>query len=345
MKKIFVIICAAALTLAGCAQQEKKTEDTPLAYAAEPDGFKVVEFDQVFGDVRMMGVSELHSMIVMQHGEVIYEKYAVGQDPDYLHILWSASKTFTATAIGFAVQDGLLSVDDKVLKFFPDEAPAEQSKWLKALSVKDLLTMSSGIRKDYLCPIEAHRIKSPVDSILAEPFIFEPGSVFRYNSSNTYLLSAIITKVTGKKLEEYLDEKLFTPLGIRNHSWEVSDEGYNMGGWGLHVTTRSFAKMGQFFLQKGSWDGKQLLPEAWIADAMAAQIDNSNAGSHPDASAGYGYQMWCCHTPGAARLDGAWGQFSIILPDKDAVVTVNAHMGGNSYRLIDSIYEHVYPNL
>ena len=182
MKKIFVIICAAALTLAGCAQQEKKTEDTPLAYAAEPDGFKVVEFDQVFGDVRMMGVSELHSMIVMQHGEVIYEKYAVGQDPDYLHILWSASKTFTATAIGFAVQDGLLSVDDKVLKFFPDEAPAEQSEWLKALSVKDLLTMSSGIRKDYLCPIEAHRIKSPVDSILAEPFIFEPGSVFRYNS-------------------------------------------------------------------------------------------------------------------------------------------------------------------
>jgi len=344
MKKIFVIICAAVLTLAGCAQQEKKAEDTPLAYAEEVDGIKVAEFDEVFGDARMHGVSELHSMIVMQHGKVIYEKYAYGQEPDYLHILWSASKTFTATAIGFAVQDGLLSVDDKVLKFFPDEAPAEQCDELKELTVKDLLIMSSGIKRDYLSIIEAHRIKSAVDSILAEPFIFEPGSRFKYNSSNTYLLSAIITKVTGKTLEEYLDGKLFEPLGIRNHVWEISDEGYNMGGWGLHLTTRSFAKMGQFFLQKGAWDGKQLLSEAWIDEATAVQIDNSNAGHHPDASAGYTYQMWRCHTPGAVRLDGAWGQFSIILPDKDAVVTVNAHMG-NAYNLIDSIYERVYPNL
>jgi len=344
MKRIFAIICAAASILAGCAQQEKKAEDTPLAYAEEIDGMKVLEFDEVFGDVRSMGVSELHSMIVMQHGKVIYEKYAYGQEPDYLHILWSASKTFTATAIGFAVQDGLLTVDDKVLKFFPDEAPAEQSEWLKDMTVKDLLIMSSGIQNDYLSPIEAHRLESPVKAILASPIVFEPGSVFKYNSSNTYLLSAIITKLTGKTLEDYLEGKLFGPLGIRNHVWELSDEGYNMGGWGLHLTTRSFAKMGQFFLQKGAWDGKQLLSEAWIEEATKAQIDNSNAGDHPDASAGYAYQMWCGHSPGSVRLDGAWGQFSIILPDKDAVVTVNTHMG-NTYSLIDSIYEHVYPNL
>jgi len=327
----------------GCPCKSSASVDTPLEYASIADSL-TTKFDGVFTDVRLCGTSEIHSMVVLQNGKCIYERYAEGQRPDYLHILWSASKTFTATAIGFAVQDGLVKVDDKITKYFADEIPAEHAEYLDQVTVWNLLTMSSGFDRDIMSLTEARTCEHPAAVTLESGFLYEPGTSFSYNSMNTYLLSAIVTKVTGKTAEEYLEDKLFKPLGIRDHIWETSVEGYSMGGWGLHITTQSFAKMGQFFLQRGMWNGEQLLDSAWFDQAASKQVDTTPTQSHPEWIPGYGYQMWMCSIPGSHRLDGAWGQFSIIMPDKNLVVAINAH-AGDPGAIITSVFKHVYGNL
>ncbi len=300
-------------------------------------------FDKVFQVTESHVVDELHSMVVLKDGEVIYQRYDTGHTPDELHVLWSASKTFTATAIGFAVQDGLLTVDDKVVSFFePEIFHKEPSDSLKSMTIKHLLTMSSGFNGDYISDTRALILQNPTEKTLNTPLHFMPGERFQYNSMNTYLLSAIITKVTGRKLEDYLSEKLFTPLGIKNHIWQESAEGVNSGGWGLYLQSESLAKMGQFMLDKGMWKGKQLLNSEWFDEAMSVQITKGQSGSH-DWTAGYGYQMWKCELP-AYRIDGAWGQFVIVIPEKNAVVAITAH-ANNTQGILDAVWEHVYPAL
>lgn len=343
MKNISIkMLCAATVALSlsfnSCAPK-----DSPLPQGEAVEAVTAAA-DEVFADIRSKSTNDIHSMVILKGGKVIYERYAPGERPEYLHILWSASKTFTATAIGFAVQDGLLSVDDLVEKFFSaDELPAERFPQMDTLTVKHLLTMSSGFRKDFLGPTESGRLEHPALETLSSGFMFSPGTDYHYNSMNTYLLSAIVTKVTGMTCEEYLDGKLFRPLGIRDHIWETSVEGYNMGGWGLHITTRSLAKMGQFFLQRGMWNGKQLLQECWFDEAMSVQIETPKMPLE-QWKHGYGYQMWHCSVPGVFRLDGARGQFSFIIPDKDAVVAMNCHTA-DTEGAIDSVLDRIYPVL
>lgn len=337
MKKITLLL-AGLFFLAGCCNNA----DTLLP--ASDEKIDPAGPEKVFELVRLNGCSELHSMVIVKDGKLLYEQYAPGQEPDYYHILWSASKTFTATAIGFAVQEGLLTVDDKVISFFDEsELPAEISPELEKLKIWDLLTMSPGFNEDILSKTEAGVVEHPAAYTLACGFKREPGVKFEYNSMATYLLSAIITKVSGVTCEEFLTPRLFEPLGIRKHTWETSVEGYSMGGWGLHLTTRSFAKMGQFFAWKGAWNGKQLLNPEWFDEAMSVQIGTENWGSI-EWNQGYGYQMWACTLPGSYRLDGAWGQYCIIYPDKNAAVAVNTHVydGG---ALISSIHKYIYPEL
>ena len=342
--KLIALLCAAAV-MASCSREVK---DTPIPQATDST-VDVSSFDKVFTDVRIddywnAETNEIHSLIVLKGGKIIYERYAEGQEPDALHILWSASKTFTATAIGFAVQEGLLTVDDKVISFFDEnELPAEPSDDLKSLTVKHLLTMTSGFARDNLASVEAGIVEHPAAEQFSYGFKFTPGDHFEYNSMSTYMLSAIITKLTGQTVEQYLESRLFQPLGIRRHLWETSTEGYSMGGWGLHITTQSLAKMGQFFLQRGVWNGKRLLNEEWFDEAMSVQVSTGD-GQHGEWSHGYGYQMWKCSVPGMYRLDGAWGQFSIIIPDKDAVVACNCH-SGNTGRILSSIIDNIYKNL
>ncbi len=337
--KLFALLCAAAV-MASCSREVK---DTPIPQATECS-VDVSSFDKVFADVRMDGTNEIHSLVVLKGGKLIYERYAEGQESDALHILWSASKTFTATAIGFAVQEGLLSVDDKVVGFFDEgELPSEPSEELKSLTVKHLLTMTSGFALDLISQVEAGVVEHPAAEVFAAGFKFAPGDHFEYNSMSTYILSAIITKLTGQTVEDYLESRLFSPLGIRRHIWETSAEGYSMGGWGLHITTQSLAKMGQFFLQKGVWDGKRLLNEEWFDEAMSVQVSTAERKSL-EKSQGYGYQMWKCSVPGMYRLDGSWGQYSIIIPDKDAVVACNCHTK-NTSKILASINENIYKNL
>ena len=343
------LLLATALTAVLCAAScGRQAEESQLPRAI--DESLTGAADQVFNDVRSFTTNELHTLLVVKDGKVVYERYEPGHEKEVRHILWSASKTFTATAVGFAVQDSLLSVDDKVISFFtPSELPQERNPWLEQLTVKNLLTMSSGFE-----PIHAGIPEAGVDydwaaTELGRPMYFEPGTRFHYDSFDSYLLSVIVSRVTGQRLDEYLDAKLFTPLGITGWYWETSPQNYSAGGWGLYLKPESITKMGQFLLQKGRWEGRQLLSEAWVEEATAPQIMQW-AGTDPtpeqleayaanDKKCGYGYQVWNC-PGGGFRLDGAHGQYCYVFPEKQLVVSCFASTA-TTQLLRDSIMKNI----
>jgi CubicO group peptidase (beta-lactamase class C family) len=298
-----------------------------------------------FIDAAEKSSSELHSFMVLRHGKVIAEGWWDPYRPDLKHTLYSCSKSFTATAIGFAVQEKLLSVNDKVISFFPDELPDTISPFLSGLTIKHVLIMSDGQDPDPTFPVTS-RDSNWVKGFLATPIVDEPGTKFLYNSLGTYMLSAIIQKVTGQKLIDYLTPRLFEPLGITGMDWETDSRGINTGGWGLRLKTEDMAKFVQLFLQKGKWSGKQLLAAGWIEEASSMHImqDPNAPQSKKDSSdwlQGYGYQMWRCRH-NAYRGDGAYGQFMIVIPEHDAVVALTAE-SEDLQGEIDLVWDHLLP--
>jgi CubicO group peptidase (beta-lactamase class C family)/predicted glycoside hydrolase/deacetylase ChbG (UPF0249 family) len=287
---------------------------------------------------------EFHSFMIVRHGKVISEGWWNPYGADLKHTMYSVSKSFTATAIGFAVAEKKLSVEDKVVSFFPEEVPANVSPNLSRLRIRDLLSMTVGQDPDPTFNVV--RSSDWVKTFFNTPVLNEPGSKFLYNSAATYMLSAIVQKVTGQKIIDYLTPRLFTPLGISGIDWEVDPKGINVGGWGLRLKTEDMAKFGQLFLQKGKWNGKQLLPEAWVEEASTKKIDqNPNAPQTKKDSSdwlqGYCYQMWRSRH-NSYRGDGAFGQFIIILPEHDAVIAITAEttdMQGE----FDLIWTHLLP--
>jgi CubicO group peptidase (beta-lactamase class C family)/predicted glycoside hydrolase/deacetylase ChbG (UPF0249 family) len=277
---------------------------------------------------------DLHSLMILRHGKVVYEQWLGEHAASKPHALHSVSKTFTATAVGFAVAEGRLKVTDKVISFFPDKLPAEVNSHLKDLEIRHLLTMSSGHDVE---PGDFRQAATTdwVEGFLAAPLVHKPGTFFVYNSLGTYVLSAIVQKVTGEKLIDYLYPRLFRPLGITGAVWDESPQGINTGGWGLYLKTEDLARMGLFILRKGNWNGKQLLPEAWFDEATSSHIASLPAGRRPeqinaktketDWLQGYGYQMWRSRH-NSFRADGANGQYILILPEKDAVIVTTAHI-------------------
>jgi CubicO group peptidase (beta-lactamase class C family) len=260
-------------------------------------------------------INTMHSIMIVRHGQVITEGWWKPESAEKPHILNSLSKSFTSTAVGLAIEDGKLNLDDDVLKFFPSDAPAEISDNLKALKVRDLLTMTGGHDSEPKTFV--------VKDFLAHPFVHKPGTHFHYNSKGTYVLSSIITKVTGKTVLEYLKPRLFEPLGIENPEWAVSSEGNSIGGSGLKLRTEDIAKFGQLYLQKGKWNGKQLVPEKWVEQATSKQVPDDKWSTNVDWQQGYGYQFWVC-THNAVRGDGAGGQFCVLLPAQDVVIAITA---------------------
>ena len=285
-------------------------------------------------------INTLHSFMILRHGHVIAEGWWKPEAPDKPHVLWSLSKSFTSTAVGLAIEDGKLSLDDPVLKFFPDDAPANPSDNLKAMTVRDLLTMSGGHETE-------PKIGPPgptVKQFLAHPVPHKPGTHFQYNTLGTYTLSAIVTKVTGKTVLEYLKPRLFEPLGIKDPQWDASPEGNSLGGYGLHLRTEDIAKFGQLYLQKGKWDGKQLVSEKWVAEATSKQVPNDREGHSGigiDWKQGYGFQFWRC-TNNAYRGDGKDGQLCVVIPDKDVVIAVTADTG-NMQGELNAVWEKLLP--
>jgi len=283
-------------------------------------------------------LDSLHSFMLVRHGHVVAEGWWAPYHVQAPHALYSLSKSFTSTAVGLAIEERKLSLDDAVLKFFSDDAPADASNNLKAMRVSDLLRMSTGHQTEP--PRKADEVWTKI--FLSHTVPFKPGTHFLYNTSATYMLSAIVQKATGEKLIDYLQPRLFGPLGIEHPTWEVSPQGVNTGGYGLSVRTEDIARFGQLYLQKGKWQGKQLVPESWVDAATARQTSN---GSNPksDWDQGYGYQFWRCRH-NAYRGDGAFGQFCIVLPEQDAVIAITSGVR-NMQAVLDVVWDKLLPAL
>jgi CubicO group peptidase (beta-lactamase class C family) len=293
-------------------------------------------------EVKVKGI-DMHSLMILRHGKVVTEGWWYPYKPQYKHIMHSVSKTFTSTAIGFAVDEKLLTVDDKVISFFPDDLPQEVSPYLEELTVKHLLTMSTGQDP---APDFALSDGDWVKLFLSAPVVNEPGTVFSYNSYASHMLSAIIRKVTGQNTFDYLKPRLFDPLCITDIEWETDAMGINMGGWGLRIRTEDMARLGQFYLQKGRWNGDQLLSKAWIKEASSLQIYQRDSLTleeelHDNWVQGYGYQIWRC-TNNAYRADGANGQLIVVMPEQDAVVVITENTG-DAQQVMRLVFDHLLP--
>jgi CubicO group peptidase (beta-lactamase class C family) len=282
-------------------------------------------------------IDSMNSFMLVRHGHVVAEGWWSPYDAQSPHSLYSLSKSFTSTAVGIAISEGKLSLDDEVLKFFPDEAPAAPSNNLKAMRVSDLLRMSTGHQTE---PGRAGQ--SWAKTFLAQPVPFKPGTHFLYNTSATYMLSAIVQKATGMTVLEYLQPRLFKPLGIEHPTWEASPQGVTVGGYGLNIRTEDIARFGQLYLQKGKWKGQQLVPESWVEAATARQTSN---GSNPksDWDHGYGYQFWRCRN-GAYRGDGAFGQYCIVWPEQDTVIAITSGVR-DMQSVLNLVWDKLAPGL
>ncbi|MHA6532378.1 serine hydrolase domain-containing protein [Paenibacillus sp. BAC0078] len=287
---------------------------------------------------------ELHSFMLLRHRNVVAEGWWSPYKPELPHTLFSLSKSFTSTAIGIAVSERLLSLDDKVVSFFPDEAPADISPNLAEMKISHLLMMGTGHTFDTTMDMQRSADGNWVRAFLELPVEKTPGSLFLYNTGATYMLAAILQKVSGLTLLEYLEPRLFSPLGIKSPTWESCPRGINVGGYGLSVTTEEIAKFGQLYLQQGMWNNEQILPKEWIAAATSKQIENGNGSpeaSSSDWSQGYGYQFWQCRHD-AYRADGAFGQLCMVMPQQDAVVAITSGTN-NMQRIMDAVWDHLLP--
>ena len=352
MKKCFFLAAACALLMA-CG-----SPSDPL-----PRGKATPQLDEAFAAYLQAvadSAEDLHSVMVLQHGKVLEEQFFV---PDTAHILNSVSKTFTATAVGFAIEEGLLHLDDKVVDLFPESVPDSVQEKATRITVRHLLTMNAGHGKDPTYAIRSGK-GDWIKEFLEWPVEYEPGTCYCYSSLGTYLLSAAVQKVSGQKVVDYLDSRLWQPLGIEKPHWLESPAGINTGGWGLFLHTEDLARMGLCLLNGGQFRGKQVIPAAWVAQMSANQVPSVGAGlnqmqmkeilaAHPglpyflpensDWVQGYGYQMWRCRH-NAFRADGANGQYILILPDQDAVIVTTAHIS-NMQQEINLIWDHLLPAL
>jgi CubicO group peptidase (beta-lactamase class C family) len=279
-----------------------------------------------------------HSFMLLRHGKVVAEGWWKPFEPEFKHSLYSLSKSFTSTAIGLLVKEGKLNIDTPVLSFFPDDSPAAPDDNLKQMTIKHLLTMNTGHEEDSL-PKMRSSDQVWVRTFLGQPVKFQPGSHFLYDTGATYMLGAIVFKVTGETLEKYLTPRLFLPLDIRGYDWETSPQGLNTAGYGLRVKTEDIAKFGQLYLQKGRWNNQEILPETWVNAATSYQTKSQEGNA--DWSQGYGYLFWRCK-PGFYRGDGAYGQYCIVMPDHDAVLAVTGE-SPDMQNSLNIIWDHLLP--
>jgi CubicO group peptidase (beta-lactamase class C family) len=319
----FRTILAASLLVSGAALS-RAAEDAPQGLPRSTPEEQGIASSAILGFVEgaEQKVSAVHSFMLVRHGHVVAEgwwsPYAAGEP----HVLFSLSKSFTSTAVGLAIAEGKLSLDDTMLKIFPDEAPAHPSKNLESMRVRDLLRMSTGQRADDIKDFPFTGKEDLVRTFLEIPVPDVPGTHFVYNTPATYMLSAAVQKVTGQTVRDYLQPRLFEPLGIAKPRWDESAQGVSLGGFGLNLHTEDIARFGQLYLKKGQWQGRQLIPPGWVQEATSMQTAN---GSDPtsDWNQGYGYQFWRCRH-GFFRGDGAFGQFCIVMPQYDAVIAITS---------------------
>lgn len=354
MKKLMLFIVFSAMLLTGC-RNGRELNYLPRAEASATVVAAVDSFVHATQTRPQAPDSiTLHSIMILKHGQVVVERWFNGQTADMPHPMYSVSKTFTAIAVGLAIDEGKLRLTDPVVKFFPDKLPAEPTDKLKRMTVRDLLTMTCGHDEE---PDNPRRDSIDwVEAFLSWPVIHRPGQYYLYNSVGTYMLSAIVQEVTGEKLIDYLDTRLFKPLHIARPEWEESPQGINCGGWGLSLKTEDMAKVGQLFIQNGQWNEKQVVPAEWLKEMSSYQVPSAPSGTrfedlekaglnkeNNEWVQGYGYQMWMCRH-NAFRADGFAGQYIMVFPDRDAVLVLTT--SSSLYQpYIDLIWEYLLPIL
>lgn len=297
------VLCAIVLMASVCANATYKLPRiAPSSVGIEPR-----QLTLLYDSLLTSDLTELHHLMVVVDGKVAGEIHPTPFKAEHRHTLYSVSKTFAAVAVGLAIEDGLLTVDDELTKFFP-----EYSGTIKGIKIKDVLTMRSGFKT------EGGMRNSQtdwVDYYLSRPLVATPGTKYSYDSIETYLLSAVVQQVTGKDILTLLNERVFNPMGIDDVEWELCPKGIVTGGWGIYMTAEAQAMFGQLLLQRGKWNGRQLVSAEWVDEMMTVRVVRK--------ANDYGYQIWLCEYPGAWRADGAFGQYIIIVPQKNMVVVLN----------------------
>jgi CubicO group peptidase (beta-lactamase class C family) len=282
---------------------------------------------------------ELHSLMVLRHGKVIAESWWAPYSRDRVHLLYSLSKSFTSTAAGLAVAEGLLDLDAPVISYFPELDADITDPRSRAMLVRHIAAMASGHTAETLDRAMGTDPTNLVRGFLLIPPDRDPGTVFAYNQPCTYSLAAIIQRQSGQTLVEYLRPRLFDPLGIGDVGWLERPPGQNIGFSGLHATTDAIARLGQLYLQRGRWNGRQILDEAWVAAATSKQVDNPDE-PNADWRRGYGFQFWMAQH--GYRGDGAFGQFCLVVPEADLVFVTTAATE-DMQGILDAVWAHVLP--
>lgn len=269
--------------------------------------------------------TEMHGFMAARHGKVFTECWWKPYGPNLVHSNHSLGKSYTATAIGILYTKGILKLEERIIDIFADEV----KKWnvpiyenLEKLTVKDVLKMSNGMERNPMLD------DNWVENFLKQPIVYTPGTHFMYNTSGACLLGAIVQKKSGVTLHEYLNENLFKKIGINGDDFVMLSfkDGYNAEP-GTFSKTEDNLRLAMFYLNYGNWNGEQIVDEDWMRDALSIQIDTAeNVGGELDCRVGYGYQLWACSMPGVFRFDGGQGQYGLIWPEKDLVVSL--HEGG-----------------
>ena len=264
---------------------------------------------------------ETHSLMILRHGKVAYECWAEPYGPDEPHIMFSVSKSFTSTAVGFAVEEGLLTLQTRVVDILPEYKPAKTDENLEKLTVFHLLTMTAG--KDVLALSDKTKNQWIKDYFDAK-WSFAPGDFWRYISENTFILCVMLVRVTGMSVTDYLTPRLFEPLGYnRIPFWEKDGYGIEAGGWGIYLTTEELAKFTLCYRQGGVFNGKQVVPESWAKEAVKKQVENLQY-DYVGCTAGYGYGFWRNPVPDSYRADGLFSQFGMVFNQNDACLIMTA---------------------
>lgn len=290
---------------------------------------------------------DIHSMLLWRRGKLIFEQYFAPYTAATPHSMYSCSKTFTSMLIGIAQSKGLLSIHDKVLKYFDDVEIENINDNLREMTLEHLLMMGSGHAQDTFGYMMAAEDGDWARVFLNRPVEYKPGTHFVYNTGATYMLSAVLTRVTGKTALELAEEWIFKFIGIRGAEWDTCPRGISIGGSGLHIKPRDMMRMGILLLSHGRWNDRQIIPADYLNTAQIKKIDNKNPddpNQNPNWAAGYCYQMWRCAFP-AFRADGMGGQYIVMLPKYDMVAVFTSALGSDIGYPLDLIEKYLLPNL
>ena len=355
MKRVLSVLSLVVILLATGCRENNGQESLPRGEVSAEWSAAAENFYNDAISVTAPDNAQPYSIMAVEHGKVVFEQWYDGKTPESKHDVYSISKTVLAMAAGFAVKEGLFSVEDKVTDYFPEQLPEHVSDTLSAMTIRHLLTMTCGLEET---PILLSVFKKNADAdfdwireFFASSQVSMPGTQFYYNLFSSYIIAAILEKTSGTSVMDYITPRLLEPLHITDLEWQDSPAGICVGGWGMQLCTEDVAKLGQFLLQHGKWNGRQLLPAEWV-DTMTSKLVESSPRqafiklSDPavlndpenDHSQGYGYYVWQ-GKHGTYRMEGISGNLAFVNPEKETVLVVTSHTNMDQ-KYIDLIWKH-----